>query len=89
MVFEWPDLTQAIFLKTRNSPRYYFLGPNGTNPIATRGTLPVARPGPKPQAQNPTRTMKKVARPSPNIIMIINLGIIKMIRLYTNTYISA
>ena len=25
-----------------------------------------ARPEPKPQAQNPTRTMKKVARPSPS-----------------------
>ena len=25
-----------------------------------------ARPKPKPQAQNPTRTMKKVARPSPS-----------------------
>ena len=25
-----------------------------------------ARPEPKPQARNPTRTMKKVARPSPN-----------------------
>ena len=24
-----------------------------------------AQPGPKPQARNPTRTMKKVARPSP------------------------
>ena len=33
-------------------------------------TFPVAqaRPGPKPQAQNPARTMKKVARPSPNTI---------------------
>ena len=27
-----------------------------------------ARPEPKPQARNPTRTMKKVARPSPTII---------------------
>ena len=26
-----------------------------------------ARPGPKLQARNPTRTMKKVARPSPTI----------------------
>ena len=36
-------------------------------PVINPWTFPVARarPEPKPQAQNPARTMKKVARPSP------------------------
>ena len=46
------------------------VGPNWkySSPKSTRSTLPVARarPGPKPQARNPTRARKKVARPSPN-----------------------
>ena len=37
-------------------------------PVINPWTFPVARarPEPKPQARNPARTMKKVARPSPN-----------------------
>ena len=36
-------------------------------PVINPWTFPVARarPEPKPQARNPARTMKKVARPSP------------------------
>ena len=38
-------------------------------PVINPWTFPVARarPEPKPQARNPARTMKKVARPSPNL----------------------
>ena len=38
-------------------------------PVINPWTFPVARarPEPKPQARNPARTMKKVARPSPKI----------------------
>ena len=40
-------------------------------PVINLWTFRVARaqPGPKPQARNPARTMKKVARPSPNKIL--------------------
>ena len=38
-------------------------------PVINPWTFPVARarPEPKPQARNPARTMKKVARPSPRV----------------------
>ena len=41
-------------------------------PVINPWTFPVARarPEPKPQAQNPARTMKKVARPSPILAKI-------------------
>ena len=39
-------------------------------PVINPWTFPVARarPEPKPQARNPARTMKKVARPSPSSV---------------------
>ena len=41
-------------------------------PVINPWTFPVARarPEPKPQAQNPARTMKKVARPSPTLVLV-------------------
>ena len=55
----WPEIGPKL---ARNWPNLKYFSPK-----LTRGTLPVARarPGPKPQARNPTRTMKQVARPSP------------------------
>ena len=46
-------------------------------PVINPWTFPVARvqPEPKPQARNPARTMKKVARPSPNFCLTKGLTI--------------
>ena len=53
-------------------PKYEILWP-----VINPWTFPVARarPEPKPQARNPARTMKKVARPSPTkIILSLNFA---------------
>ena len=66
----WPECglnTARMRLKcgpnaARMWPEYEILWP-----VINPWTFPVARaqPEPKPQARNPARTMKKVARPSP------------------------
>ena len=50
-------------------------------PVINPWTFPVARARPelKPQARNPARTMKKVARPSPSLDTIYNLRILRYI----------
>ena len=55
-------------------------------PVINPWTFPVARarPEPKPQARNPARTMKKVARPSPKNGSTENLVVIQTIYFLAN-----
>ena len=77
MVFEWPDPGHILggpnpkncSFSRKVGQKSAKIGQN-RGPELARGqkTLTQARTGPKTQAQNPTRTMKKVSRPSPREI---------------------
>ena len=58
----WPKCGPKVAQKW---PEFEIFWPE-INP--SKFTVTRARPVPKLQARNPTRTMKKVARPSPNIL---------------------
>ena len=60
----WPKCGPNAAQMWPERPEYEILWP-----VINPWTFPVARarPEPKPQARNPARTMKKVARPSPRI----------------------
>ena len=58
----WPKYSPKV---ARKWPEFEIFWPE-INP--SKFTVTRARPVPKLQAQNPTRTMKKVAQPSPTFI---------------------